>query len=97
MSAFRLRRVLSYIENNLSEDLSLAAIAAVSGLSTSHCQRGSHCLAALRGAVKDRPIYSRRIDSRPAGAHAHYRAAHFLQRSSIFELGRRAPACRRAR
>ena len=45
MPMFRLRRVLSYIEGNLSQDLSLAAIAAVSGLSSSHCQR------AFRNAV----------------------------------------------
>jgi AraC family transcriptional regulator len=45
MSGFRLRRVLGYIEEHLSEDLSLGAIAAISGLSVSHCQR------AFRGAV----------------------------------------------
>jgi len=45
MPAFRLRRVLGYIEENLSGDLSLSAIAAASGLSISHCQR------AFRGAV----------------------------------------------
>jgi AraC family transcriptional regulator len=45
MPMFRLRRVLNYIEENLSQDLSLAAIAAVSGLSSSHCQR------AFRNAV----------------------------------------------
>jgi AraC family transcriptional regulator len=39
MSAFRLRRVLSYVEDNLGGDLSLSAIASVSGLSVSHCQR----------------------------------------------------------
>jgi AraC family transcriptional regulator len=39
MSAFRLRRVLAYIEENLGGNLSLSAIAAESGLSTSHCQR----------------------------------------------------------
>jgi AraC family transcriptional regulator len=45
MPMFRLRRVLNHIEENLSQDLSLAAIAAVSGLSSSHCQR------AFRNAV----------------------------------------------
>jgi AraC family transcriptional regulator len=40
MPAFRLRRVLSYIEENLSGDLSLSAIASISGLSLSHFQRG---------------------------------------------------------
>ncbi len=39
MAPFRLRRVLSFIEDNLSGDLSLSAIAVVSGLSISHCQR----------------------------------------------------------
>lgn len=39
MAPFRLRRVLSFIEDNLSGDLSLGAIATVSGLSISHCQR----------------------------------------------------------
>jgi AraC family transcriptional regulator len=39
MPPFRLRRVLGYIEDNLSADVSLGAIAAVSGLSVSHCQR----------------------------------------------------------
>jgi AraC family transcriptional regulator len=39
MTAFRLRRVLGYIEDHLSDDLSLAAIAAIGGLSVSHCQR----------------------------------------------------------
>jgi len=39
MPSFRLRRVLGYIEDHLGEDLSLSAIAAVSGLSVSHCQR----------------------------------------------------------
>jgi AraC family transcriptional regulator len=39
ISVFRLRRALIYIENNLSESLSLAAIAEVSGLSLSQCQR----------------------------------------------------------
>lgn len=45
MVPFKLRRVLGYIEDNLSNDLSLEAIAAVSGLSISHCQR------AFRNAV----------------------------------------------
>jgi AraC family transcriptional regulator len=40
MAGHRLRRVLGYIEEHLSDDLSLGAIAAVSGLSVSHCQRG---------------------------------------------------------
>ena len=39
MAAFRLRRVLSFIEGNLNGDLPLSAIAALSGLSISHCQR----------------------------------------------------------
>jgi AraC family transcriptional regulator len=39
MAPFRLRRMLAYIEENLAGDLSLGAIAAVSGLSVSHCQR----------------------------------------------------------
>ena len=39
MAPFRLRRVLSFIEDNLNRDLSLSAIAEVSGLSVSHCQR----------------------------------------------------------
>jgi AraC family transcriptional regulator len=39
MSPYRLRRVLAFIEENLSSDLSLASIATVSGLSISHCQR----------------------------------------------------------
>jgi AraC family transcriptional regulator len=39
MQTFRLRRVLGYIEENLSGDVSLAAIAAISGLSLSHFQR----------------------------------------------------------
>lgn len=39
MAPFRLRRVLAYVEENLTGDLSLAAIAAVSGLSISHTQR----------------------------------------------------------
>jgi AraC family transcriptional regulator len=45
MSAFRLRRLLGYIEDHLSDDLSLGAIAATGGLSVSHCQR------AFRNAV----------------------------------------------
>jgi AraC family transcriptional regulator len=59
MSGFRLRRVLSYIEGNLSEDLSLGAIASISGLSTSHCQR------AFRNAVGlsvHRFIIQRRVE-----------------------------------
>jgi AraC family transcriptional regulator len=39
MPSFRLRRALGYIEDNLSADVSLGAIAAASGLSVSHCQR----------------------------------------------------------
>ena len=39
MAAFRLRRVLSFIEDNLNSDLTLSAIAEVSGLSVSHCQK----------------------------------------------------------
>ena|SRR5579864_2058760 len=39
MPAFRLRKVLSFIENGLDGDLSLSSIAAVSGFSASHCQR----------------------------------------------------------
>ncbi len=39
MAGFRLKRVLGYIDGNLNGDLSLSAIAAVSGLSVSHCQR----------------------------------------------------------
>lgn len=45
ISGRRLRRVLGYIEDNLSGDLSLGAIAAISGLSVSHGQR------AFRSAV----------------------------------------------
>ena len=36
---FRLRRVVAFIEDNLSSDVSLADIATASGLSVSHCQR----------------------------------------------------------
>jgi AraC family transcriptional regulator len=39
MSGIRLRRVLSFIEDNLSKDLSLSEIAHVARLSVSHCQR----------------------------------------------------------
>lgn len=39
MAPFRLRRVLAYIEENLTGDLSLSAMATVSGLSISHWQR----------------------------------------------------------
>lgn len=39
MSGLRLRRVLSFIEDRLDSDLSLAAIAMAAGLSVSHCQR----------------------------------------------------------
>ena len=39
LSGSRLRRVLAYIEENLGEDLSLEAIAAVAELSASHLQR----------------------------------------------------------
>lgn len=39
MLAFRLRRVVAFIEDNLSADISLADIATASGLSVSHCQR----------------------------------------------------------
>lgn len=39
MAPFRLRQVLAHIEENLPGDLSLGVIAAVSGLSISHCQR----------------------------------------------------------
>jgi AraC family transcriptional regulator len=39
MSTFRLRRILGYVEEDLNGDLSLRAIAAISGLSISHCQR----------------------------------------------------------
>ena len=38
MSGYRLRRVLDYIENHLSEELSLKAIAGIAGLSVSHCK-----------------------------------------------------------
>jgi AraC family transcriptional regulator len=38
-SGFRLRKVLSYIEENLGEDLSLETLAAIGGLSVSHSQR----------------------------------------------------------
>jgi AraC family transcriptional regulator len=37
-STRKLKQVLSYIEDNLSEDLSLQAIADVAGLSVSHCK-----------------------------------------------------------
>jgi AraC family transcriptional regulator len=39
MSGARLRRVLSFIEDNLSKELSLSEITLVSGLSATHCQR----------------------------------------------------------
>lgn len=38
MSGRRLRRVLSYIEDNLAQSLSLKEIAGVAGLSVSHCK-----------------------------------------------------------
>jgi AraC family transcriptional regulator len=38
MSAHRLKQVLSYIEDNLSTDLSITDIALVAGLSASHCK-----------------------------------------------------------
>jgi AraC family transcriptional regulator len=39
MSGAKLREILSYVEDNLGSDLSLAEIATVSGLSVSQCQR----------------------------------------------------------
>jgi AraC family transcriptional regulator len=39
MPGFRLRRVLAHIEDNLDANLALSDLAAVSGLSVSHCQR----------------------------------------------------------
>jgi AraC family transcriptional regulator len=39
MSGARLRRVLSFIEDNLHTDLTLSEIAQVSGLSVTQCQR----------------------------------------------------------
>lgn len=59
MAPFKLRRVLGYIEDNLSNDLSLEAIAAISGLSISHCQR------AFRNAVGlsvHQYVIQRRVD-----------------------------------
>jgi len=38
LSGQRLRRVLSYIEDNLSADLSLTEIASIAGISVSHCK-----------------------------------------------------------
>jgi AraC family transcriptional regulator len=59
MSGFRLRCVLAYIDEHLSDDLSLGAIAAISGLSVSHCQR------AFRNAVGysvHRYVIQRRVE-----------------------------------
>jgi AraC family transcriptional regulator len=38
MPGYRLKQVLSYIEDNLSGDLSLPEIAAIAGMSVSHCK-----------------------------------------------------------
>ena len=58
LSGQRLRRVLSYIEDNLSASLSLAEIASVAGVSVSHCK------AAFRdsvGAPVHRYVVLRRV------------------------------------
>jgi AraC family transcriptional regulator len=59
MSGYRLRQVLSYIEYNLSRELSLKKIAGVAGVSVSHCN------AAFRKAV-GMPVHQyviqRRVD-----------------------------------
>jgi AraC family transcriptional regulator len=58
-SGFRLRKVLSYIEENLGEDLSLEIIASIGGLSVSHSQR------AFRDAVGisiHRYVIQRRVE-----------------------------------
>lgn len=59
MAPFRLRRVLAYIEENLIGDLSLGAIAAVSGLSISHCQRA---FARVTGMSIHQYVIRRRVE-----------------------------------
>jgi AraC family transcriptional regulator len=59
MSGYRLRQVLSYVEDNLGQELSLREIAGVAGVSVSHCN------AAFRKAV-GMPVHQyvirRRVD-----------------------------------
>jgi AraC family transcriptional regulator len=59
LSGQRLRRVLSYIEDNLSSNLSLIEIASIAGLSVSHCK------AAFRdsvGAPVHQYVVQRRVE-----------------------------------
>jgi AraC family transcriptional regulator len=57
MSGYRLRQVLSYIEDNLGRELSLKEIAGVAGVSVSHCN------AAFRKAV-GMPVHQYAIQRR---------------------------------
>ncbi len=63
LSGHRLREVLSYIEDNLTDDLSLKDIAAVAGLSVSHCKT------AFRNSV-GQPIHQYVIQRRVERARA---------------------------
>jgi AraC family transcriptional regulator len=59
MSGYRLRRVLDYIEDHLSEELSLKAIANVAELSVSHCK---YAFSMSVGSPIHRYIIQRRIE-----------------------------------
>jgi AraC family transcriptional regulator len=69
MSGFRLRRVLAHIEDNLDANLSLSDLAAVSGLSVSHCQRAFRT---AMGTSLHQYVIRRRVErARSLLAHAH--------------------------
>jgi len=59
ISGLQLRRVLGYIEENLSGDLSLAVVAAVGGLSSSHFQRA---FSQTAGSSVHRYVVRRRVE-----------------------------------
>lgn len=59
MPGLTLRKVLGYIEDNLNRDLSLKEIAAVAGLSVSHCKTA---FSKSMGAPIHRYVIQRRVD-----------------------------------
>lgn len=59
LSAMQLRRVLLFVEQNLDDDLSLATLAAVAGLSASHFARR---FKAALGEAPHRYVLARRVN-----------------------------------
>ncbi|HLG98687.1 MAG TPA: AraC family transcriptional regulator [Bryobacteraceae bacterium] len=80
LSGRRLKELISYIEDNLSRDLSLPEIAKVAGLSVSHCK------AAFRASV-GRPIHQYVLCRRVERAQALLREGELSVRQVALEAG----------